>query len=179
MGLVVEPGTGGGGDGGTYVPADERTRVRQLGPPDETYTDAELDARLAALRCPANAPADTPTTGDVYAVAAELWEAKADAYAATQAVAGPAVRSESNGDVSVTYTDGAGADALYAIARRLRRRACNGRPTLARTVTVLAPFQRVEGDPDSFGTVDLETLPAQTLYPSQVLNAPEPGGHRA
>lgn len=115
-----------------------------------TYTDAELDAALeAAQACPVPMDSDgfpdlaAPRVADTYGVAATLWDDRAlDAEVAGTAAEAVRVTSERNGDVSRSYA-GAGKlvgeavmtpDRMRAMARRLRKRSCNG--GAARTIVV-------------------------------------------
>lgn len=115
-----------------------------------TYSDAELDAALeAAAACPVPTDKDgfpevgVPRVADTYGVAAQLWEDRALAADMDTTTAEPVrVTSERNGDVSRSYAGGGKLvgervmtpEAMRAMARRLRKRSCNG--GAARTIVV-------------------------------------------
>ena len=114
-----------------------------------TYTDAELDAALeAAAACPLPLDADgfpdptAPRVADTYGVAAGLWEDRALEADRTPTAEPVRVTAERNGDVSRSYAGGGKLvgeatmtpDRMRAMARRLRKRSCNG--GAARTILV-------------------------------------------
>lgn len=114
-----------------------------------TYTDAELDAALeAAQACPVPLDSDGfPDTtaarvADTYGVAATMWDDRALAADMAPTAEPVRVTSERNGDVSRSYAGGGKLvgeavltpDRMRAMARRLRKRSCNG--GAARTIVV-------------------------------------------
>lgn len=127
------------------TPDDMATLRRLIGP--DARTDEQLTPYLERHRCTVvdETTGVTSTTPDHYGAAAEVWEERAHAAAAT--AEGRSVASRRHGDAAETYEKGSGAKSMFAIARRLRRRSCNWKGSA--TVTVAPP-----------GSADLDRLNA-------------------
>ena len=117
------------------VPDDIATLRRLIGP--DARTDEVLTPYLERNRCTVvdEVTGEESTTPDHYGAAAEIWEERA--YAAAASAEGRSLTSRRHGDAAETFAEGSGAKGMFAIARRLRRRSCNWKG--AATVAVAPP----------------------------------------
>lgn len=163
---------------------DELAQLRRLTTSDtDQLPDTEADRLLRAWRCdplartrysppaPGALYANRANHADVYAAAAEWWEAQATAALLANGDDAKVVTAERNGDVSVSYGGTkTRADQLRAQARRLRRQSCQKG---ARTVSVLPPDERAKlGQGTGASAVELDVFSAGDGLPDTLDTTP-------